>query len=107
MSILREDLDKVDFSDVAAPGRLAPVTPGEVLREEFLQPLGFSARGLARDMGVPANRVTEILNGGRGISAETAIKLAERFGTTARFWMNLQVSYDLAMAEMAIGRRAG
>jgi addiction module HigA family antidote len=102
MTILREDLSKLDFSDVALPDRLAPVTPGEILREEFLKPLNLSARALARDMGVPPNRVTDILNGERGISAETAIKLGKRFGTSARFWMNLQVSYDLAVAERAM-----
>ncbi len=98
MTILRDDLSKLDFSDIAAPGRLAPVTPGEILREDFLKPLNLSARALARDIGVPPNRVTDILNGDRGISAETAIKLGKRFGTSARFWMNLQVSYDLAIA---------
>jgi len=99
MTILREDLDRLDFSDVAEPGRLAPVTPGEILREEFLKPHGLSARALARDMGVPPNRVTDILNGARGISADTAIKLGKSFGTSPRFWMNLQVSHDLAVAE--------
>jgi len=102
MVILREDLDGMDFSDVAEPGLLEPITPGEILRDEFMKPLGLSARGLAREIGVPPNRVTDILNGDRGITAETAIKLSKRFGNTARFWMNLQVSYDLAVAERRV-----
>ena len=76
------------------------------LREEFLAPLHMSARALARDINVPPNRITDILNGDRSITAQTALKLAERFGTSALFWMNLQVAYDLAMAEREITRAA-
>ena len=66
--IRREDLDKTDFSDVATGKRLPPVTPGEILKFEFMEPLGLSARALARDLGVPPNRITEIVNGNRAIS---------------------------------------
>jgi addiction module HigA family antidote len=102
MAILREALNRTNFDDVAFPGQLPPVTPGAVLREEFLVPLRMSARALARDINVPPNRITDILNGDRGITAHTALKLAKRFGTSALFWMNLQVAYDLAMAERDI-----
>lgn len=102
MAVSRDRLQGMDFDDVAGPGQLSPVTPGEILREEFMVPHEMSARALARDIGVPPNRITDILNGHRGITAQTALKLAARFGTSARFWMNLQVSYDLAMAERAV-----
>jgi addiction module HigA family antidote len=77
---------------------LAPVHPGDILRHEFLEPLGMSARALARDLGWPANRVTEITSGSRRITAESAIALAGRFGTSAEFWLNLQSAYDLELA---------
>jgi len=95
MVILRDDLDTLAFEGEALP----PVTPGEVLREEYMLPLGLSARALARELGVPPNRITEIVTGQRAVSAETAILLGRRFGTSARFWMNLQVAHDLAVAE--------
>ena len=84
---------------IDATGELLPnVTPGEMLRLEFLEPLRLSARALARDIGVPPNRITEILNGERAISAETAILMSRRFGTSAEFWLNLQMAYDLEEA---------
>ena len=72
--------------------------PGEILREEFLVPLGLSARRLAEDLHIPANRLTEIIRGHRGVTADTAQRLARRFGTTPQFWMNLQTSHDLSRA---------
>lgn len=101
--IRREDVPRTDLSDATTGERLAPVAPGDVLREEFMVPLGLSARSLARDIGVPPNRITGILHGARAITAGTAIRLGERFGTTAEFWLNLQVAHDL---EMARTRRA-
>lgn len=101
--IRREDLHWADLSDVATDTVLPPVTPGEVLRTEFLEPLGLSARALARDLGVPPNRVTAVLNGERAVTAETAILLARRFGTTAEFWMGLQTAHDLELARRAMG----
>ena len=77
---------------------LPPIHPGEILAEE-LATLGVSANALARALDVPPNRVTEILNGKRAVTADTALRLARYFGTTAKFWMNLQQSYDLAIAE--------
>jgi addiction module HigA family antidote len=73
--------------------------PGDTIREDYLQPLGLSANKLAMELQVPATRVSEILNGRRGITADTALRLARYFNTTARFWLNLQSSYDLAIAE--------
>src|SRR5207302_3255862 len=75
--------------------------PGEVLREEYLVPLGLSARALARELGVPANRLTEIMRGTRDITADTAIRLGRYFRTDPRFWLNLQAAYDLSKAEKA------
>jgi addiction module HigA family antidote len=99
--IRREDLPKMDFSQDATGEKLPLVTPGEVLREDFLLPLGFSGRALAADLGIPANRVTEIIAGRRAITAETALMLGERFGTTAEVWMGLQMAHDLEQARRA------
>ncbi len=72
-----------------------PTHPGEVLEEEFMKPLGFSQSKLARELGVSVRAVNEIVNKKRGITPEMAIRLAERFGTTAEFWLGLQMDYDL------------
>ncbi len=106
MTISRAEAERMDFSDVSDGERIGHVTPGEVLREEFMAPFGLSARALARDLDVPPNRITEILNGERAVTAETAILLARRFGTSAEFWMNLQTSYDLEVARETMGRAA-
>ena len=73
----------------------APVHPGEILDEEFLQPLGVSQYRIAKDISVPARRINEIVHGLRGISADTALRLARYFGTSEEFCMNLQARYDL------------
>ncbi len=96
--IRRDELDRLDLSDVTTGETLPNVSPGEVLKLEFMEPLGLSARALARDIGVPANRVTEIVNGERAVSAETAILLGRRLGTSAEFWLNLQMAHDLEEA---------
>jgi antitoxin HigA-1 len=77
---------------------LPPVHPGEVLKEEFMKPLGLSANALARTLRVPANRVSAIVNGDRGVTADTALRLARALGTTPDFWLNLQKQYDLDCA---------
>jgi addiction module HigA family antidote len=79
--------------------RLKPVHPGEILREEFLTPLGLSANKLALDLRVPVTRISEIVNERRSISPETALRLAHYFNTTPEFWMNLQTQYDLETTE--------
>lgn len=100
--ITRESLDagRVDLSSAIDPSvpTLPPLTPGEVLREEFLAPLSLSARRLAAEIGVPTNRITGILHGDRAISAETAILLGRRFGNSPEFWLGLQMDHDLAIA---------
>jgi len=78
--------------------KLKPVHPGEVLLEEFLKPLGLSQNRLAIDIGVDSRRINEIVKGKRGISADTALRLARYFGVSAEFWMGLQVDYDLDVA---------
>ena len=75
--------------------KLPPIHPGEVLLEDFLQPLGISQYRLAKDIAVPPRRVNEIVHGIRGISADTALRLARYFGTSAEMWMNLQSRFDL------------
>jgi addiction module HigA family antidote len=107
VSIRIEDAARLDFSDVAGGKRIGPVTPGEVLREEFMAPLGLSGRALARELGVPANRITEIVAGTRAVTAETAILLGERFGTSAEFWLNLQMAHDLEEARQRRRVRKG
>jgi antitoxin HigA-1 len=73
--------------------------PGEVLKEEYLVPLEMSARALAKELDVPANRLTEIIRGTRDVTADTAIRLGRYFGTDPRFWLNLQAAHDLSKAE--------
>src|SRR5207237_10615192 len=75
--------------------RLAPVHPGEVLFEEFLTPMEITQYRLAKDIGVPPRRINEIVHGKRAVSADTALRLARYFGTSERFWLNLQAQYDL------------
>lgn len=75
--------------------------PGEILKEEFLIPFGVSARQLVLAIDIPANRLTEIIRGNRGITADTALRLSRIFGTTAEFWMNLQMGYDLSVTAKA------
>ena len=75
--------------------------PGEVLNAEFMIPLGLSARRLAKEIGVPPNRITEIIRGRRDLSADTALRLSRCFGTTAQFWLNLQDAHELSKAEAA------
>lgn len=79
--------------------KLDPIPPGEILLEEFLVPMGISQTRLASDIDVPVSRVAEIVNGRRGISADTALRLGTYFGTTAQMWLNLQAGYDLRVAE--------
>ena len=82
-----------------------PIHPGEILLTEFLEPLGVSQYRLAKDIGVTARRVNEIVHGRRAISADTALRLARYFGTTAQFWLNLQTSYELKVAERELGAK--
>ena len=78
-----------------APRRMAPIHPGEILLKEFLEPMGISQYRLAKNISVPPRRINEIVHGRRAITADTALRLARHFGTTERFWLNLQTRYDL------------
>ncbi len=82
---------------------LTPIHPGEHLAEE-LEALDMSAAGLARKIGVPTNRVTQILHGTRSITGDTALRLGHFFGTSAQFWLNLQSLYDLRVAQQKVGK---
>jgi len=83
---------------------MRPIHPGEILREELAE-IGISANAFAAAIRVPANRVTGILNGTRSITADTALRLAKYFGTTAEFWLNLQSAYDLKIAKRSAGKK--
>jgi antitoxin HigA-1 len=87
------------------PKKLPPLHPGEVLREEFLVPLGLSAGALAKAMGVPRTRVERIAAESIGITADTALRLGKALGTSAQLWLNLQNSFDMRTAERAIGKQ--
>jgi addiction module HigA family antidote len=82
---------------------ISPVHPGEVLMEEFLDPLGVTQHRLAVEIGVPPRRINEIVHGKRRITADTALRLARYFGTTDRFWLNLQTRYDLEIEKDHLG----
>ena len=85
--------------------KLAPIHPGEVLIAEFLEPLALSQYRLAHDVSVPPRRINEIVHGTRAITADTALRLARYFGTTDRFWLNLQARFDLETQRDALGPR--
>jgi addiction module HigA family antidote len=88
-----------------APKKLAPVHAGEILLEEFLVPMGLSQYRLAKDISVPPRRINEIVHGKRAISADTALRLARYFGTSERFWLNLQAQFDLDVESDRLGDR--
>ncbi len=107
MSIKREDLDagRVDLAKVTTGRRLPPVHPGEILREDFLEPMAISVYVLAKAIKVPRSRVNDIVLGRRAITTDTALRLARYFGVTPEFWINLQARYDLDVAKDEFGRR--
>jgi len=81
---------------------LDPIPPGEILSEEFMKPMGISINALARDIGVPPNRISEIVGGKRAISADTALRLGKYFGVSPETWLGLQADYDLRLAKRTI-----
>jgi len=85
--------------------RLQPIHPGEILREEFLDPMGISQYRLARDINVDPRRINAIIHGKRAITADTALRLGRYFGTSERFWLNLQAQYDLEVERDQLGDR--
>jgi addiction module HigA family antidote len=86
------------------PKKLSPIHPGEILREEFMKPRGLSQNALARALNVPPRRINEIVNGQRRITADTALRLARYFGTSAEMWAGLQADYDLRLVRYAKSR---
>lgn len=88
---------------MAADITMPPIHPGEILREDFLKPLGLTANRLAINLRVPAARIGEIVNGRRAITADTALRLARYFGTSPQFWTNLQANYEIELAKDALG----
>jgi len=98
MAIGIEDLEKIDFSDVATGESLEAVAPGHILLHEFMQPMSLSANALSKAMKVPANRITGIINGTRNITADTALRLQAALGVSASFWLGIQSQYSLERA---------
>lgn len=107
VSIKREDLDagRIDLADVTTGKRLPPIHPGEILRDDFLAPLKITVYTLAQAIKVPRSRVNDVVLGRRGITADTAFRLARYFGTSPDFWINLQARHDLDTADRTIRRR--
>ena len=107
MTIEREAMERgrVDYSDAVSGRRLPPVHPGEILRDEFLAPLGLSVYRLARETGTPRARLNDVARGHRAVTTDTALRLGRYFGTTAEFWLGLQTRYDLEVADRTIRRR--
>ncbi len=85
--------------------KISPIHPGEVLSEEFLKPLAITEYRLAKNINVPARRINEIVHGNRSVSADTALRFAAYFGTSAEFWTNLQSRYELLLEQDASGKR--
>lgn len=88
-----------------ATNKMRPIHPGEILREEYLAPLGMSAHALAMALHVPAPRINDIVRERRAVTPDTALRLARYFDTTAQFWLNLQSAFDLKLAESEAGSR--
>lgn len=107
MTIKREDIDnrQVDFSDIATGRRLPTVHPGEILRDEFLKPMGLSVYELANAIKVPRSRANDVVRGRRAITTDTALRLGRYFGTTAAFWINLQARHDLDVADRSLRKK--
>lgn len=84
---------------------MRPIHPGEVIREDFMVPLGLSANALAKALNVSTPRINDVVRGRRGVSADTAMRLARYFGGDARSWLNLQAAYDLRVTELAVGKK--
>lgn len=102
MKIKREEIEKMDFSDISDGTKLDPVHPGEVLLYDFMQPLEVTQHKLALTIGVPPRRINEIVHHKRSITADTALRLARFFGTTPDFWTSLQSSYETELVRTHI-----
>lgn len=93
------------MEDIIVKQKMRPVHPGEILREEFLLPLGMTPNALSIELRVPAPRINEVVRKRRGITTDTALRLARFFNTTPQFWLNLQTSFNLKQTEMAVGEK--
>ncbi len=107
MTIKREDLDagRIDLAAVGTGKRIPPAHPGEILRQDFLAPMGVSVYALANAIKVPRSRINDIVLARRAITADTALRLARYFATTPEFWINLQAHYDLEVAKPTLRQR--
>ncbi len=107
MTIKREDLDagRIDFAAVSTGKRIPPTHPGEILRQDFLAPMGISVYALANAIKVPRSRINDVVLARRAVTADTALRLARYFATTAEFWVNLQAHYDLEVAKTTLRQR--
>ncbi len=107
MTIKREDIDshQIDLLEVTSGKRLAPVHPGEILKDDFLEPMALSVYEFANAIKVPRSRANDIVRGRRAITTDTALRLARYFGTTPEFWINLQARYDLDVADRDLRKR--
>jgi addiction module HigA family antidote len=107
MNIKRDDLDagRIDLAEVSTGRRIPPAHPGEILRWDFLAPIGLSVYALANAIKVPRSRINDVVLARRAITADTALRLARYFGTTPEFWINLQAHYDLAVAKATLRQR--
>ena len=107
MSIRIEDLAKTNFRSVTVAGgkRISPISPGEMLRDEFLKPMGLTNYRLAKEIDVPAQRIGDIISGKRGITADTDLRLCRFFGLTDGWWLRLQGDYDTRLARTALAKK--
>jgi addiction module HigA family antidote len=107
MSIRIEDFAKMDFRSVTVAGgkRISPTSPGEMLRDEFLKPMGLTNYRLAKEIDVPAQRIGDIIAGKRGITADTDLRLCRFFGLTDGWWLRLQGDYDTRLARITLARK--
>ena len=95
----------ITIEELQMSRKLPPITPGEILVEEFLKPLEISQARLARDIGVPPNRISQIINGKREITADSALRLGAYFNIEPEFWLNLQARYNLKLAKQHFGKQ--
>lgn len=106
-AITRHDLDqgKIDFSDVATGDRIGNIHPGEILKKDFLAPLGITQYRLSKDTGISQMTISKIVRGKQAITAETALRLGRYFGTSPQFWLGLQVAWDIERAQSRLRDR--
>jgi addiction module HigA family antidote len=106
-AVTRHELDqgKIDFSDVATGERIGNIHPGEILKEDFLAPLGITQYRLSKDTGISQMTISKIVRGKQAITAETALRLGRYFGTSPQFWLGLQTAWDLERAEARLHDR--